>query len=84
MRDIKLMIKHTFKESYKTMLILNAILFVSMLVIGIFALFVDESFLSTAIGAFFMVVGIILIVVLIYTAMVGMIYTIFNKYKGGY
>lgn len=78
MRDLKLMIKHTFKESYKTMLILNGILFVSMLGIAIFALVANESFLSTPIGAFFMVMGIILIVVLLYAAMGGMVYTVYK------
>ncbi len=78
MRDLKLMIKHTFKESYKTMLILNGILFVSMLGIAIFALVANESFLSTPIGTFFMIMGMILIIVLLYAAMGGMVYTVYK------
>ena len=78
MRDIKLMIKHTFKESYKSMLILNGVLLGSMFLISLFILIVNEAFLLTPFGSFFIVMGAILIVVLIYAAIIGIIYTVYK------
>lgn len=78
MRDIKLMIKHTFKESYKTMLILNGIILGTMFLISLFVLIFNVNFLVSRFGIILMGLGILTVVVMVYAVI---IFFFFNIYK---
>lgn len=81
MRDIKLMIKHTFKESYKTMFILNGIILATMFLIGVFILIFNVKFLESKFGSILLAIGIFALVIMVYAVVIGFLYTIFKTMK---